>query len=359
MRIGIGGGNRLLRGGVSAGRGGVRGGVGVGPFHVSGGGGSRGSVSSDMEELLVLAAPYIGKFMLFGAIGLAVFLAITGPLIYILFTAALISVAIFLYNAYSLLGTISNPYRDRGWMLENIGISLGGHVISILVMLGLVWANSRAEETALEKTRRPESFIDEPGYWGWWKRQGQTLLDWLFTIDRYVVLPAVVILGVLIYRRRRYSSEIDLLPGKLASLDNRRQLINSLEELDTLQLKTTKLTKLERQKLLSFSIDLLAELESFWRDQLDLRQHEDVVEERARKYLGLFDGEERKFLEREFSDALILAAMENSQQFSQLNRLSKARKNYLASLMTKSDTADLARAIFSDLTVNSIGGMRR
>lgn len=41
MRIGLGGGGRILRGGASVGRGGIRGGVGVGPFSISGGGSSR------------------------------------------------------------------------------------------------------------------------------------------------------------------------------------------------------------------------------------------------------------------------------------------------------------------------------
>lgn len=43
MRFGIGGGNRLVRGGINVGRGGVRGGVGVGPVHIAGGGGRRRS----------------------------------------------------------------------------------------------------------------------------------------------------------------------------------------------------------------------------------------------------------------------------------------------------------------------------
>ncbi len=46
MRIGLGGGNRLLRGGFSVGRGGLRGGVGVGPISVTGGGGGRRSSGS-------------------------------------------------------------------------------------------------------------------------------------------------------------------------------------------------------------------------------------------------------------------------------------------------------------------------
>lgn len=41
MRLGVGGGGRLARGGVSIGRGGLRGGIGVGPFSLSGG--MRGS----------------------------------------------------------------------------------------------------------------------------------------------------------------------------------------------------------------------------------------------------------------------------------------------------------------------------
>lgn len=50
MRVGVGGGNRLLRGGVSVGRGGIRGGVGAGPFSLSGGGRPSGAIAT----LLVL-----------------------------------------------------------------------------------------------------------------------------------------------------------------------------------------------------------------------------------------------------------------------------------------------------------------
>jgi|GEM_PF-2918026 len=68
MRIGIGGGNRLLRGGVNVGRGGVRAGVGVGPFHVAGGGGRRRGRSSggspDWDEAADAFGPvFIGIFL--------------------------------------------------------------------------------------------------------------------------------------------------------------------------------------------------------------------------------------------------------------------------------------------------------
>jgi len=55
MRLGIGGGGRIIRGGASIGRGGVRGGVGVGPFSLSGGtrgrrrGGGGGGGGGDGE----------------------------------------------------------------------------------------------------------------------------------------------------------------------------------------------------------------------------------------------------------------------------------------------------------------------
>lgn len=49
MRLGVGGGGRIVRGGASVGRGGLRGGVGVGPFSVSGG--SRGRRGGGNDEL--------------------------------------------------------------------------------------------------------------------------------------------------------------------------------------------------------------------------------------------------------------------------------------------------------------------
>lgn len=66
MRLGIGGGGRIARGGVSVGRGGVRGGAGVGPFSVSGGSGGGGG---GFLELLFWCA-------VIGAIIAAVILAV-------------------------------------------------------------------------------------------------------------------------------------------------------------------------------------------------------------------------------------------------------------------------------------------
>lgn len=359
MRIGIGGGNRILRGGVSAGRGGVRGGVGVGPFHVSGGGSSRGSVSSDMEDILVLAAPYIGKFMLVGAIVVAIFLAVLGPLIYLLFLASIVALFIFLYNGYTILRTISNPFRDQTRILENIAASLTGHVISVIVMFGLVWLNSRAEESALEKTATPQSFMEEPGYWGWWKRQGETLIGWVYSLDIYLVLPATLVLLVLIVHRRRNQGDFDVPREKLNSLSHRMKLVNSLQNLTASKLNLAKLTKAEKNQLMSLSVNLLSELESFWRDQLNLRQHEDVTEKLARRYIDFFDGVQKQFLDNEFSDAVILSSVENSKNYSDLRHLTKARQNYLASVMENNDSSHIAKKIYKDLTKNSIGGMRR
>jgi len=68
VRLGIGGGSRLARGGVSVGRGGVRGGIGSGPFSLSGGMGFRLGGASGFGGLLTL--------LVVGAILVAAFIAV-------------------------------------------------------------------------------------------------------------------------------------------------------------------------------------------------------------------------------------------------------------------------------------------
>jgi hypothetical protein len=71
-RIGIGGGNRILRGGVSVGRGGVGGGVGVGPFRMTRGFGGGGVFAALLEMLLWMAV--IAAFILFQLWPIALYL---------------------------------------------------------------------------------------------------------------------------------------------------------------------------------------------------------------------------------------------------------------------------------------------
>jgi len=70
VRIGLGGGSPLLRGGVSIGRGGVRWGAGSGPFSVTGGSILK---SSGLGEIFAIVMGYL---MLFGALVLLVLLAL-------------------------------------------------------------------------------------------------------------------------------------------------------------------------------------------------------------------------------------------------------------------------------------------
>ena len=84
MRLGIGGGGRIARGGASVGRGGVRGGVGIGPFSISGGSGGGGGGGLNFAALLgalaVLAVIAIAYFALLSVPVILLFLALPGAL---------------------------------------------------------------------------------------------------------------------------------------------------------------------------------------------------------------------------------------------------------------------------------------
>lgn len=84
MRLGIGGGGRIARGGASVGRGGVRGGVGIGPFSVSGGssGGGGGGLNfaALLGVLVVLAVIAIAYIALLSVPMILLFLALPGAL---------------------------------------------------------------------------------------------------------------------------------------------------------------------------------------------------------------------------------------------------------------------------------------
>ena len=71
MRIGLGGGSRVARGGVSVGRGGFRGGLGLGPFNISGGSRGKGNDGSWLWNLMVLGIyVLIGLVLFFSAIAI-------------------------------------------------------------------------------------------------------------------------------------------------------------------------------------------------------------------------------------------------------------------------------------------------
>ena len=84
MRLGIGGGGFLGRGGISVGKGGIRGGVGSGPFHLSGGIRGKGGNSGSSDEsgggllLLLLAIPLV--VAVFSSFVIALF-SLIGPLL--------------------------------------------------------------------------------------------------------------------------------------------------------------------------------------------------------------------------------------------------------------------------------------
>jgi hypothetical protein len=85
MRIGLGGGGRVLGGGASVGRGGVRGGVGVGPFSVSGGSGGGGLV--DVLAGFVVLIPIILKILFYVTlfvltfVGVVIFSVVSVPIL--------------------------------------------------------------------------------------------------------------------------------------------------------------------------------------------------------------------------------------------------------------------------------------
>ena len=99
MRLGVGGGNRAIRGGASIGRGGVRGGIGIGPFHVSGGGGG-----GELLEMLFYLLVFGTLFMI------------------VLFLGALLGPSYMTNERFrsSVLNDMREPFTVERWMANSV-----------------------------------------------------------------------------------------------------------------------------------------------------------------------------------------------------------------------------------------------
>jgi hypothetical protein len=120
MRLGIGGGGRIARGGVSVGRGGVRGGAGIGPFSVSGGAGGSGSAGVDFIFGLIVVL-------------LVLTLLVFGLLFFL--TGSVIAMSYMVMKG----GNQSDLSEKQVWLWEHrLGIIRGSSVVVILSVM-LIW----------------------------------------------------------------------------------------------------------------------------------------------------------------------------------------------------------------------------
>jgi hypothetical protein len=128
MRFGIGGGNRILRGGVNVGRGGVRGGVGVGPFSFSGGGG--GGFLAGLFELLFYVV-MIGAWVLFPLWPIA---------LYLVFACAALLSPVWIFVASAPAGLLilaavglAGQYIPNSWWLSEAARWVSRHRKTLLL----------------------------------------------------------------------------------------------------------------------------------------------------------------------------------------------------------------------------------
>lgn len=183
MRIGLGGGGRVLRGGASVGRGGVRGGVGVGPFSVSGGSGSGGLV--DVLAGFVALIPIILKILFYVT----------------LFVFTLVGVVIFSVVSVPLLTLTTLRQNSKfskshwiGLVLEHrSAVLLSGLVSSAILyfygFVGVSMARNELEECELANTFSCVGLMDDLRMW-------ESIQPILIILGVFLVSQIVLILGL-------------------------------------------------------------------------------------------------------------------------------------------------------------------
>jgi hypothetical protein len=183
MRIGLGGGGRVLRGGASVGRGGVRGGVGVGPFSVSGGSGGGGLV--DVLAGFVVLIPIILKILFYVTLFV---LTLVGVIIF-----SVVSVPILTLTTIRQSSKLSET-RWVGLVLENrSAVLLSGLVSSAILyfygFVGVSMARNELVECESANTFSCVGLTDDLRMW-------ESLQPILITLGVFLVSQIVLILGV-------------------------------------------------------------------------------------------------------------------------------------------------------------------
>ena len=189
MRLGIGGGKRIARGGISIGRGGVRAGVGSGPFSLTGGFG-RGSGAGFIENVMMLVLPLLVALIQIGVMFI-VFMVVALASQIQLASVSMRSVDLSCMNSRK-----SWIWRNRKGILHSticsglytvVGIigALGGEGVALGVMsivLGLVTILTFLLTMRVKFRRRQE-----------WRMEAGTVRDFYWSFGYwYISIPKLV-----------------------------------------------------------------------------------------------------------------------------------------------------------------------
>lgn len=335
MRLGVGGGGRVLRGGVSVGRGGVRGGVGVGPFHLSGG--SRGSRNSTSDEWAEVLGPFVLALLVIGMVFTAVVLLVAGPLLYLSFAIAFLSLFAAVVAYWRVL------YNRRQGRVSDVLYFVLAHAAAF-GFIHLQRLINEVQVRRIQKILTRNNFIDDPffifpfadlRYWSWWSRQSNTLIRVIWWFDLYLLLPCFVIsTGYLVIRSFRFRNSPPR-PEKLSAIRSRMEKFQVIVEQQQLPLDLAKLSKKERQKVMTWMQSSVAEMREFWRSQLDLHPAASVSPRQTKRYSQRFETEIREFLELERQDGFILEREMSHQKRQAISGLSAHRLSEISLLLEK------------------------
>ena len=329
MRLGIGGGGRVLRGGVSVGRGGARGGIGVGPFHLSGGSrGSRSSMSDETAEIFIFFFKIVLVFLVFGVI----ILLVAGPLLYLNFILALLSPFAGVIAFWRLF------YGRHHGRVSVVSYSVLAHAGAFGFMHLQRWFHDyMVRQIPWELAYRDSdlAFFENPRYWSWWSRQSNTLIEVIRWLDIYLLLPSFVVLTVhLVASTLRYRNSPPR-PEKLAAVKSRMEKFENIVKQNQFELDLSNLSKKERQKVMTWMQTSVAEMREFWRSQLDLHPAASVSPRQTKRYSQRFETEIREFLELERQDGFVLEREMSHQKRHAISGLSAHRLSEIALLLGK------------------------
>lgn len=338
MRIGVGGGGRLLRGGVSTGRGGVRGGVGVGPFSISGG--SRSSSNSD--EWGELLGPIFLAGIVVVTVILAVFLFVFGPFLVVLYGISIYAAIAVVFN----FGRLCHPYRDRRSVTKTLLAMVALHVfVTFLLHISNSYLGGWAKEVKADGQDPWEfdgignKFFANSGYWSWWNNVTNWLLSTLTIAERYLLVPSIICLVVFaIVRERLLRTRPATAEESQRWMDFFNRRSQSLSHV-TKAPKLTSFTKAERKDFRNRLSNSLSLASGTWQEALGLRPNDRVTPRAANKYVSRFSGDLHVALSREISDISSMAMAMETKDYSALSNL---QPYWLSRLIPTTDTSTQA-----------------
>jgi len=195
MRFGIGGGNRILRGGASVGRGGVRGGVGVGPFSISGGsrgrksnsGGAQGALAGGgllacvaLYYMVIAGLTFLGVVFVLLLLVLWVALVVFAPFLALVavknaFDSSLTSIRLATYGSIAGIDFLSGKNVSYLKWTRWFKSALMVLAFSVLASFGVEWLSGRLERVFencdfMDPVARDcmvpwDVVVNHPGFW--------------------------------------------------------------------------------------------------------------------------------------------------------------------------------------------------